>query len=207
MTPVLIAILACEISFWVVLGAALVCRYLLRLRVLSRVLLLCVPVLDVVLLVLITWDLVAHGSTADFSHGLGAVYLGFTVAFGHRLIASVDAWFAHRFAGGPVPRRVPKHGRERLVHEWKDWGRMAACAAIATAVIVVISGIVGDAERTAELGAWVGRVWLVAGVWLLGWPVWETVRHLTRPAGETGAGTNASAPPASGDGLISQRGR
>lgn len=179
---IVIAILACEIGFWVVLFSGLATRYLLRWRRLSTVLLLCVPLLDLALLSLITWDLRVAGATADFAHGLGAVYLGFTVAFGHTIIARVDAWFSHRFAGGPEPTKTPKHGRDRVVHEWKDWGRMVVCAVITTAVLGGITWLVDDPARTSELAGWIGRVWLVTGIWFVGWPVWVTVTEAARPA-------------------------
>lgn len=178
---IFIAILACEIGFWVVLFGGLATRYLLRMRRLSTVLLVCVPLLDVALLSLITWDLGVAGATADFTHGLGAVYLGFTIAFGHSIITRVDAWFAHRFAAGPEPAKAPKHGRARLAHEWKDWGRMVLCAVIATVVLGGITWLVDDAARTAELVGWIWRVWLVTGIWLVGWPIWATVSEAARP--------------------------
>ncbi|MGO2932116.1 hypothetical protein [Microbacterium sp.] len=178
---IFIAILACEIGFWVVLFGGLATRYLLRLRRLSTVLLLCVPLLDIALLSLIAWDLGVAGATADFTHGLGAVYLGFTIAFGHQIITRVDAWFSHRFARGPVPERVPKHGPERVAHEWKEWGRMLLCAVIATAVLGGITWLVGDPERTAELVGWIVRVWAITAIWLVGWPVWVTVAEAGRP--------------------------
>lgn len=180
---IFIAILACEIGFWVVLFGGLTARYLLRLRRLSTVLLLCVPLLDIALLSLIAWDLAVVGATAAFSHGLGAVYLGFTVAFGHSIIARVDAWFAHRFAGGPEPERPPRHGRARIAYEWKEWGRMVLCAVIATAVLAGIAWIVDDPARTAELISWIWRAWLVTGIWLIGWPVWATVAEAAKSAG------------------------
>ncbi|MFF8818774.1 hypothetical protein ACF07D_12340 [Leucobacter sp. NPDC015123] len=175
MNIIVIGILACEIGFWAVLAAGLAARYLLRLRRLSSVLLLCVPLLDLLLLALITWDLVVNGATATFAHGLGAVYLGFTVAFGHQIIGRVDAWFAHRFAGGPVPVKPPKVGSAHVRYEWQQWGRMLLCAVIASVIIGAIVLVVGDSARTAELAGWIGRVWLVTGIWFVGWPLWLTI--------------------------------
>lgn len=172
---IFIAIIACEIGFWVMLVAGLGTRYLLRLRRLSSVLLLGVPVLDVILLSLIGWDLVANEAVADFTHGFGAVYLGVTVAFGHQIIHRADLWFAHRFAGAPAPPKVPKRGPERVAHDWKDWGRMVVCAVLASAVLGGLILIVGDLSRTAELLGWIGRVWLVTGIWLVAGPVWVTI--------------------------------
>lgn len=182
MNIIVIGIIACEIGFWVVLGLGLAARYLLRLRRTSTVLLLCVPILDVALLSLIAWDLLANDAVADFSHGLGAVYLGFTIAFGHQIITRVDAWFAHRFADGPEPWRPPKTGPAYVRYEWQQWARMLLCAVIATAVLGGITQLVGDADRTAELLGWIARVWLVTGIWLLGWPVWATAKHAGSPA-------------------------
>lgn len=180
MNIIVIGIIACEIGFWVVLGLGLAVRYLAGLRKLSTVLLLCVPVLDALLLALIAWDLLANGTTADFTHGLGAVYLGFTIAFGHQIIARVDAWFAHRFAGGPAPVPTPKSGMARVKYEWRQWFRMVLCAVIASGVLGGITLLVDDSSRTIELLAWIARVWLVTGIWLIGWPVWYSVSNVFR---------------------------
>ncbi|WP_201023668.1 hypothetical protein [Leucobacter sp. G161] len=175
MNIIVVGIIACEIGFWVMLGGGLGARYLLRLKRLSSVLLLCVPLLDLLLLAFITWDLVVNGATADFAHGLGAVYLGFTVAFGHQIISRADGWFAHRFAGGPPPFKAPKSGPAQVRYEWEQWGKMLLCAVIATAVIGLIVWLVGDSSRTEALIGWIGRVWLVTGIWFVGWPVWVTL--------------------------------
>lgn len=180
MNMIVIAILVCEVGFWVVLALGLALRYLRGLRRLSTVLLLCVPALDALLLALIAWDLLANGTTADFTHGLGAIYLGFTITFGHQIIARVDAWFAHRFAGGPAPAVIPKSGMARVKHEWEQWFRMVLCAVIASAVLGGITLLVADPARTSELIAWIARVWIVAAVWLIGWPVWYSVGHIFR---------------------------
>src|SRR5699024_7186277 len=104
MNLVLIGILASEIGFWVVLILGLATRYLLRWRTVSTILLLGVSVLDFFLLSLISWDLLVNETIAYFPHGLGAVYLGFTIAFGRQLTSRGDAWFAYRFASGPEPK-------------------------------------------------------------------------------------------------------
>lgn len=187
MSIILFGIIACEIAFWVILGLGLAARYLLRMRRLSTALLLSVPLVDVVLLALITWDLVVNRATADFAHGLGAVYLGFTVAFGHQTIARVDAWFAHRFAGGPVPPKPPKSGPGYVRYEWQQWARVALLATVASVIIGVIVLIVGDQSLTAELADWIGRVWAVTGIWLVAGPIWATLN----PKGSAAADPSA----------------
>lgn len=178
MNLIVIGIIACEIGFWVLLLGGLAARYLLRLQRLSTGMLIAVPILDVLLLSLISWDLLVNETTATFVHGLGAVYLGFTVSEGRGIIRRVDAWFAHRFAEGPEPYRVPKGGIERVRHEWKSWGRMVLTATIASAVLGAMILLVRDAERTAELVNWFRILGIATGVWLVGWPVWESVRYL-----------------------------
>ena len=111
---IFIGIIACEIGFWVVLVAGLGARYILRRRLLSHILLVCVPLLDLALLTLIAWDLVANGATAQFEHGLGALYLGFSLAFGHRIITVV---------GRAV--RAPVRGRPRTAADPEARGASA----------------------------------------------------------------------------------
>lgn len=180
MNIIAIGIVACEIGFWLVLGIALSARYLLRLERISTILLLCVPLLDILLLALITWDLLKNEAVAEFVHGLGAVYLGFTVAFGHQIIGKVDAWFSHRFAGGPAPVKPATGGRAGIRYEWEQWARMLVCAIIASVVLGGIILLVGDPTRTAELTGWFSKVWLVTAIWLVGWPVWLSASYLLK---------------------------
>jgi hypothetical protein len=148
---VVAVILACEVLFWVLVLGGLAARYLLRRTRLSTVLLLLVPVLDVVLLAVIALHLTS-GGTADASHGIGALYLGFTVAYGHPLIVWADARFAHRFAGGPRPeKRRPAGGRARVRYELGGWLRCTAACAIGAGALGVLMLAVGDPERTAAL--------------------------------------------------------
>ena len=45
------------------------------------------------------------GADATGAHSLAALYLGFSIGYGHRMITWADTRFAHRFAGGPAPVR------------------------------------------------------------------------------------------------------
>ena len=180
MDIIVAGIIACEIGFWIALFAGLALRYLARLRTLSTIVLLLVPILDLLLLALIAWDMLANGAHAEFAHGLGAVYLGFTVSFGHQIIHRVDAWFAHRFADGPKPAKPPRTGAGRVRHEWVQWVRMLLCAVISSAVLGAIILLVGDAARTEELLWWFARVWAVTGIWLIAWPIWVTVQFMSQ---------------------------
>ncbi|ASU83762.1 hypothetical protein CDO52_14090 [Nocardiopsis gilva YIM 90087] len=139
-----------EALFWVLVLGGLTARYLLRMRRLSTVMLLLVPLLDVVLLTVIAVHL-SQGASADVTHGLGALYLGFTVAYGHSVITWADVRFAHRFAGGPSPPPRPTARAARLRHENVAWLRGLLACLIGAGALAGLTLFVGDPERTAVL--------------------------------------------------------
>jgi hypothetical protein len=195
--PLVLLIGACEVGFWVLLGAGLAARYLLRARRLSTVLLVLVPVLDVVLVTASLVD-VAGGSPPSFTHGLAAVYLGFTVAFGHSMIRWADARFARwfdpprrlrelrrlpspGFAGGPPPRKPPQYGAAKVAYEWREWGKMALAWGIAVAVMLLTAAVAGTgvpsplAWSADPMWSWGARLVPVLLIWFVGWPLWTTL--------------------------------
>jgi hypothetical protein len=150
-------IVGCEIAFWVLLAAGLAARYVLKARRLSTALLLAVPAVDVILLVVSILDL-RGGGTADMAHGLAAVYLAVSIAFGADMIRWADQRFAHRFAGAPLPPK--RHGAQRAAHERKQWLRHLLAYAMGAAILGFFTLLVGDPSRTAPL-------WSVMGPWTL----------------------------------------
>lgn len=156
----IVAIVACEIGFWVLLVAGLAARYLLKARALSTALLVSVPLVDVALLAFSVVDL-RRGGEAGTAHALAAVYLGVSVAFGHRMVRWADERFAHRFAGGPAPARLPAKGtRERAVRERRTWLQHLLAYVIAVLILGVFAVLIGDPDRTAAL--WnVLRLWSI----------------------------------------------
>ncbi|WUI03076.1 hypothetical protein OHR68_15110 [Spirillospora sp. NBC_00431] len=187
----LIAIIAaCEIGFWVVLGAGLITRYLLRRRRASVVLLVCVPLVDVVLLTATALDL-RGGGTAGFAHGLAAAYIGYSVAFGHSMVRWADERFAHRFAGGPPPAAKPKYGWARVRYEWREFGKAAVATAIGCGILLAMIAWIGDDGRTEALQGWLARLGIVLAVWSL-WPITHTLwperpKDAKRPADHAGS--------------------
>ncbi|KAA2252728.1 hypothetical protein F0L68_34775 [Solihabitans fulvus] len=174
-------IAGCEIGFWLILAAGLTARYVLRLRTVGAVLLLCAPVVDLVLLVATVVDL-RRGTAANVTHGLAAAYLGFSVAFGHSLVRWADQRFAHRFANGPAPVRPPKYGAAKVRHEWREWGKAVLAWAISCGLILGMIAMVDAPERTHELWPWIIRLSTVVGVWFVGWPLWTTISPPREPA-------------------------
>lgn len=170
-------IVACEIAFWVVLAAGLAVRYGLRNPRWGGRLLLAVPLVDVVLLVVTVVDL-RGGTPPSTSHGLAAVYLGFSVAFGPSLVTWADVRVAHRFAGGPPPTPKPASGTpERLRHEWVDFGRAVLAVAVTAAVLGLMSLLLlgSGADSTSLFGSLAG-LGIMLVVWFLGWTLPETTK-------------------------------
>ena len=112
-TILYLLIVGCEAAFWLVLALALAARYLLERTILSRALLLSLPVIDLLLLAFTTVDL-KSGTAATFAHGLATAYVAFTVAFGSVLVRWADDRFAHRFAAVLCPSSHPHMGGRRF---------------------------------------------------------------------------------------------
>lgn len=167
-----VLILACEVGFWVVLLMALAVRYLLAKERLSRALLLCLPLIDLWLLIFTALDL-RRGSAATFAHGLAAAYVGFTVAFGGMAVKWADAHFAHRFAAGPVPAKAPSLGWEAVRYDFNLWGRCIVACIITMALVEALVRFVGSSEATQPLLAWHRHAFGCIVLWFLFGPAWS----------------------------------
>ncbi|MFI0903598.1 hypothetical protein ACH4TE_08605 [Streptomyces sioyaensis] len=145
-------IIVCEVGFWVLLAAGLALRYLAGMRRTGAAVLLMEPLLELVLLAVTAIDL-KNGATADWKHGLAAVYIGYTVAYGHYTITWIDGHVAHRFAGGPRPVKPPRYGMARARHEGVLWLRTVLMAAVAATLLQCAIWYVGDGD-TGSLRSW-----------------------------------------------------
>lgn len=172
---ILVAIVVCEVAFWVAILAGLAARYLLRRPRLGAALLIFAPVIDVVLLALVAVDLLG-GGTASWQHGLAAIYIGISVAYGKRMVAWADARFSHRFAGGPAPERLT--GTRYTVKCWRDVLLTGLAVVIAAAILGAIILLVDNAERTSALSGYFGILAIIFAidfVWALSYTIWP--RH------------------------------
>ena len=166
------AIALCEVAFWVLLLGGLTARYVLGRRRLGAVLLVCAPLTDAVLLTITAVDL-AGGGRADWTHGLAALYLGFSVVFGPSFVRDADRRFAQRFAGGP-PAATPV-ADDSVAANWRLWRRCVLASTLACAVLGGLVLIAGEPERTRALwagGGWFAQLALLCIVWLLLGPAW-----------------------------------
>lgn len=141
-------IIACEVGFWVLLALGLAVRYLLKWRRTSVALLLCEPVLELVLFVATAVDL-KNGAEPGWEHGLAAIYIGYTVAYGHYTIRWLDGHAAHRLAGAPRPPKPPQYGMARARHEGRLWLRTLLAAGVALALLQGAIWYVGDGDTSS----------------------------------------------------------
>ena len=175
-------IVACEIAFWVLVALGLGARYLLRWPRIGAVLLVLSPIVDLVLLLAVSIDL-RGGGTATFAHGLAAIYLGFSVVYGHRMIRWADVRFAHRFADGPSPEKVLGRAYTRLC--WHDVLRTAAAVGIAAVLLWGLSTIAAAGSDTTALFGTYQILAIILGVdviWAIGYTVWPR-KGPSAPAG------------------------
>lgn len=175
-----ILVVACEVAFWLVLLASLAARYLWQRALLSRRLLLSLPLIDLLLLLFAALDLRA-GAPATFAHGLAAVYVGFTVMLGPLAVRWADAHFAHRFASGPVPPRAPATGWSAVRFELVLWLRCVAAWVIAFLLIAAVIVTLGDSQATRPLTLWfrigIGGIFL----WFVFGPAWSLLSFRREP--------------------------
>ena len=170
-SPVLAVIVGCEVGFWVVVFGALAVRYLLRRRRASLVVLALLPLLDVVLLGVVAWDL-HQGSAVETVHRLAGIYLGVTVAFAHHLIRWADARFAHWYGDGPAPARE-LNGPNGFRHEVEMFGRWIWAAAVSIAAVSLLAFTVADGDQARALYGVFPTLGVITVVWLLVGPLWS----------------------------------
>jgi hypothetical protein len=178
-------IAACEIGFWVLLAAGLATRYLLKMPRTGLALLLCEPMLEVVLLVATALDL-KNGAEPNWTHGLAALYIGYTVGHGHRTVKWLDGHADHRLGGAPKPIGPPRYGMARARHEGKVWLGTLTAAVVATVLLQLAIWYVDDPSRVTSLESWRWVAWRTAGIHgliALSYLIWPR----KAPEGEPGA--------------------
>ena len=180
---ILALIIACEIGFWVAIVSGLAARYVLGARRLGTALLVCAPLIDVALLAAVAVHL-AGGATASSHHGLAALYIGFSVTYGHRMIAWADTRFAHRFAGGPAAAKLTGWRYTRQC--WGDVIRTLGAVAIAAGILAAITRWVSDPAHTQAFTQSFGLLKIILAIefiWALSYTAWprKAARPLARP--------------------------
>lgn len=188
----LAVIVGCEIGFWVLLLLGLAIRYLARRPRLGAAILVCVPLVDLLLLIVTVVHL-RSGGGPDPTSGLAAAYIGASVAFGPGIVHRMDARFAHRYGGAPPAAGRPRYGAERARYEWQEFGKAALAFAIASVLLLAGVVLVGGFDRGQPLLAWIYQLAVVLAIWLLvalSYTLWPT-----RPPQEGAASGDRGEPP------------
>ncbi|REJ09878.1 hypothetical protein [Halobacillus trueperi] len=142
-------IVASEIGFWVVIIAGLVTRYIFKKKRAGLLLLALTPLIDLILLVTTSVHL-WNGATATITHGIAAVYIGVSVAFGKSLIEWADVRFQYYFTKeGPRPKKLS--GIPHAKHYFKSWLQHVLAYSIGAIFLVSLLFLIGDPSRTEAL--------------------------------------------------------
>ena len=169
---ILAVIIACEVGFWVVLVLGLVARYILKTKRLGLVLIALAPVIDVVLLTTTSVHL-RSGADAEWAHGLAAVYIGLSIAYGQRMVRWADIRFSRQFDNGPAPERLS--GTAHTVECWKDAARTLLAATISAVILFGLIWLAGKTSQTATLEHWYPILLAICGIeviWAVSYTIW-----------------------------------
>ncbi|MDQ0174832.1 hypothetical protein [Bacillus chungangensis] len=164
MNNIVYLIIACEIGFWVVIIAGLLCRYVFKKETLSLVFFALTPLIDLILLISASIDLLG-GATAAVPHALAAVYIGISLAFGKRMIQWADRYFHYYFLKGPKPKKLI--GLAYAKDYFQSWLRHVLAFAIGQGLLWLVIVIIQDMKRTEALYSF-SLLWcLILGIDLL----------------------------------------
>ncbi|WP_407342150.1 hypothetical protein [Pengzhenrongella phosphoraccumulans] len=72
--------------------------------------------------------------------------------------------------------------------EWRKafLGWLIACSLLAVAI-----ALIGDPDRTMELQGWIARLTIPLVIWLVGWPIYYTLRPKRAPQAVRGGSHGA----------------
>jgi hypothetical protein len=141
----IIVIISCEILFWVFILLGLVFRYLLHRKLIGKIFLYCTPLIDLTLLIT-TAISIKNGDEISLAHGLAAMYIGVSIAFGKQMIGWADKHFAYRFAHGEKPQK--QYGNEHAQNERQRWLHHLLAWFIGSVILLGIHLYVNDADRS-----------------------------------------------------------
>ena len=155
-------IIACEITFWIVIGLGLVTRYIWNRKKLGLFFLALTPLIDLILLIATSIDLM-NGATATWVHGLAAVYIAVSLVFGKSMIQWADSRFQYYvLKQGTKPEKL--YGLEYAQHYFKGWLKHALSFAIGSGLLLLVIFLIDDSPRTAALGGIILKWAIVLGI-------------------------------------------
>ncbi|GEK59850.1 hypothetical protein CHL76_14180 [Marinococcus halophilus] len=156
MNFILLLIIGIEIAFWVVIAAGLIARYVFQLPRLGLFLLALTPVLDLILLIAASADLL-RGAAATTAHAIAAIYIAVSIVFGKHMIRWADERFRYYIMRqGSKPSRLYGYAYSRKY--FKDWLKHVLAYVLGTGLLWVVIFLVNDAGRTGALSGTI-KLW------------------------------------------------
>jgi hypothetical protein len=150
-------IVVCEIAFWAVILIGLSFRYVFNLKNLGFFFLALTPLIDIILIAITSLDLY-HGATATVAHGLAAVYIGVSLAFGKNMINWMDIRFQRYFLKSTTSKEEKLFGLPYAKNYAKGFVRHMIAFIIGYAILTSMIFYVDDAARTEALSG-ILKVW------------------------------------------------
>lgn len=142
-------IIACEIGFWMFVLAGLTARYIMKKKKLGTFLLICTPIVDLLLLIATVYDL-KKGAIASTIHGISAIYIGVSIAFGHQMVKWADARFHYRFGNGEKPVKI-HYGKVHARKQREGWYRHLLSWFIGGGILIGIVLFIHNHSQTEAL--------------------------------------------------------
>lgn len=155
-------IVVSEIGFWVVIALGLFTRYILKKKKMGLFFLALTPVIDLILLVATSVDLY-HGAAATKVHGIAAVYIGISIAFGKSMIGWADTRFQY-YVMKQGSKPVKRFGIDYAKHYFKSWGQHVLAFIIGVGVLFALIYLTNDSTRTEALTGFIKLWTLVLGI-------------------------------------------
>nr|WP_106782476.1 hypothetical protein [Lysinibacillus timonensis] len=150
-------IILAEVAFWVAISLGLVSRYIFKMKGLSWFFFVLTPFIDLSLIILTVIDL-QDGTNATTVHGIAAIYVGVSLAYGKTMIHWADEKFQTWFMKKPSNKRKLT-GKAKGIHEVKMWARHVVAYIIGSILLWGMIWFIGQQNTEALFGIW--RVWSV----------------------------------------------
>ncbi len=142
-------IITAEIAFWIVILLGLISRYHFKKQKLSIIFFALTPIIDLLLVWLTVMDLRA-GTPASISHGIAAVYIGVSIAYGKTMITWADEKFQQWFLKLPIEKKRLT-GLAKGIHEIKMLGLHVIAYIISASLLYAMIIFIGQLTDTSSL--------------------------------------------------------
>ncbi|QDP99141.1 hypothetical protein FOH38_00470 [Lysinibacillus fusiformis] len=149
-------IISAEIAFWIVIIVGLICRYVFKKPKLSIFFFALTPVIDLLLVLLTAMDLKA-GTPASTAHGIAAIYIGVSIAYGKTMISWADVKFQQWILKASIQKETLT-GLAKGKHEMKLLGRHIVAYIIGAGLLYAMTLFIGSNTDTSPL-LQVMKVW------------------------------------------------